>query len=62
MERNKTIILPNLSKEEFYGLINLAALQCQEYLDEVDPDDVRVITKRNLFETLFSMYESENID
>lgn len=54
-----TIIVPSLTKEEFYESLRLAVLHCQDYLDEVDPNDVKVITKRNLFETLVTMYDIE---
>ena len=57
-----TIIVPSLTKEEFYESLRLAVLHCQDYLDEVDPNDVKVITKRNLFETLVTMYDSEKND
>ncbi|ETJ38572.1 hypothetical protein Q604_UNBC07345G0005 [human gut metagenome] len=55
----KSIIVPSLTKEEFYESLRLAVLNCQDYLDEVDPNDVKVITKRNLFETLVTMYDTE---
>lgn len=55
----KSIIVPSLTREEFYESLRLAILNCQDYLDEVDPNDVKIITKRNLFETLVNMYDAE---
>ncbi|MFR5470923.1 MAG: hypothetical protein ACLVKT_14835 [Intestinibacter bartlettii] len=52
-----TIIAPVLSKEEFIQVLILEALKLQDYLDEVDPEATRVITKRNLLEALIYLYK-----
>lgn len=52
-----TIIAPVLSKEEFIQVLILEVLKLQDYLDEVDPEATRVITKRNLLEALIYLYK-----
>ena len=52
-----TIIAPVLSKEEFIQVLILEALKLQDYMDEVDPEATRVITKRNLLEALIYLYK-----
>ena len=52
-----TIIAPVLSKEEFIQVLILEALKLQDYLDEVDPEATRVITKWNLLEALIYLYK-----
>ena len=52
-----TNIAPVLSKEEFIQVLILEALKLQDYLDEVETEATRVITKRNLLEALIYLYK-----
>ena len=55
----KVIVIPNLTKEEFINMLILEALKCQDYLDEINSRDVKIITRKNLLETLIINYETE---
>lgn len=52
-----TNIAPVLTRKEFIQVLILEVLKCQDYLDEVDPEATRVITKRNLLEALIYLYK-----
>ncbi len=56
---NKVIVIPNLTKEQFINMLILEALKCQDYLDEINSRDVKIITRKNLLETLIINYETE---
>ena len=51
--------LENLTKEQFINMLILEALKCQDYLDEINSRDVKIITRKNLLETLIINYETE---
>lgn len=55
-----TNIAPVLTRKEFIEVLILEALKLQDYLDEVDPEATRVITKRNLLEALINLYKLED--
>nr|WP_295571923.1 hypothetical protein [uncultured Intestinibacter sp.] len=55
----KVIVIPNLTKEQFINMLILEALKCQDYLDEINSRDVKIITRKNLLETLIINYETE---
>lgn len=57
-----TNIAPVLTRKEFIEVLILEVLKCEDYLDEVDPRDVKIITRKNLLETLITLiinYETE---
>lgn len=54
-----TNIAPVLTRKEFIEVLILEVLKCEDYLDEVDPRDVKIITRKNLLETLIINYETE---
>lgn len=55
----KVIVIPNLTKEQFINMLILEALKCHDYLDEINSRDVKIITRKNLLETLIINYETE---
>lgn len=54
-----TNIAPVLTRKEFIEVLILEVLKCEDYLDEVDPRDVKIITRKNLLETLIINYKTE---
>lgn len=54
-----TNIAPVLTRKEFIEVLILEVLKCEDYLDEVDPRDVKIITRKNLLGTLIINYETE---
>lgn len=54
-----TNIAPVLTRKEFINMLILEALKCQDYLDEINSRDVKIITRKNLLETLIINYETE---
>ena len=54
-----TNIAPVLTRKEFINMLILEALKCHDYLDEINSRDVKIITRKNLLETLIINYETE---
>lgn len=54
-----TNIAPVLTRKEFIEVLILEVLKCEDYLDEINSRDVKIITRKNLLETLIINYETE---
>ena len=52
-------VAPILTKKEFLNVLILEALNQQDYLDEINPNDKEVIIIKNLLETLIMIYEGK---
>lgn len=53
----KTTLAPILTEEQFIDILILEVLKCQDYLDEVNPNNTEVIIIKNLLEALIMIYE-----